>query len=241
MTRYTDNQYHDAYPDGIETHYWHSSRNRILLNQLDTISFTGIALDVGCGRGMDVMKFREAGYDYHGVEIGNPPPYFAGSEKYLTTDTRSFDLPAEFREQVTLLSFLDVLPCVENIPAFLEAHYEHFPNVRYILAWIVARQEIFSNYDEHVGSLKRYTLQECKHFFPTRNFINLQYCFRLLYPPARFLSMVKMDRGTAIQSPAEGPSWIRTAHSILSQYFVAEAHLLPKSIWGTSIVALVEV
>ncbi|MBG0791830.1 MAG: hypothetical protein H0S80_15170 [Desulfovibrionaceae bacterium] len=240
MTRYTDNQYEDAYPDGIETHYWHSSRNRVLLDQLDAIRFSGIGLDVGCGRGMDVMKFRQAGYDYHGVEIGRPAPYYPGSEPYLTYDRTSFDLPREFRERVTLLSFLDVLPCVEDIPAFLQAHYEHFPNVRHVLAWLVARQEIFSNYDVHVGSLRRYTLDECRALFPKANILNLQYCFRLLYPPARTLSLLGMDRSTAIQSPAGSTPPVRAAHALLSRYFVLESRILPKTVPGTSIVCLVE-
>lgn len=240
MTRYTENLYEDAYPDGIETHYWHSSRNRVLLNQLKSISFSGIGLDVGCGRGMDVMKFRQAGYDYHGVEVGNPTPYYSGSEPYLHLNQASLDLPCGFREQVKLLSFLDVLPCVKDIPAFLEAHYAHFPNVRYVLAWLVARQELFSNYDVHVGSLRRYTLEECRALFPRATIRNLQYCFRLLYPPARLLSLLGVDRNTTIQSPADGSRLGRAAHAALSRYFVAESCVLPKALPGTSIVCLVE-
>ncbi|WP_285906389.1 hypothetical protein [Pseudodesulfovibrio pelocollis] len=240
MTRYTDAQYEDAYPDGIESHYWHSARNRILLDQLDTIRFSGVGLDVGCGRGMDVMKFREAGYDYHGVEVGNPAPYLPAGGQYLHLNRSSFDLPQDFREQVTLLSFLDVLPCIKDMSVFLQAHYAHFPNVRYVLAWMVARQEIFSNYDVHVGTLKRYTLNEVRALFPIGTILNAQYCFRLLYPPARMLSLLGIPRNTKIHPPANDSLATRTAHALLSRYFVLESEILPKNLWGTSIVCLVE-
>lgn len=179
--KHTKQQYQSAYPDGIEFHYWHSSRNKILCNQLKKIQFSGIALDVGCGRGMDVQKFRDAGFNFHGVEVGNPTPYYTTTREHLSLNQSSLELSQDFRESVSLLSFLDVLPHIEDPQSFVEQHRAKYPNVKYILAWVVGRQEIHSNYDEYVGAFRRYSLDECQALFPGCKSISIQYCFHLLY------------------------------------------------------------
>lgn len=238
--RHTAQQYESAYPDGIEFHYWHSSRNRILCDQLRKINFSGVALDVGCGRAMDVQKFRDAGFNYFGVEVSNPTPYFAKTSEYLSLNQSSLELPEDFRNSVRLLSFLDVLPHIEDPYSFVEQHRVRFPNVKYMLAWIVGRQELYSNYDRYVGAFRRYSLDECRDLFPGSKVITLHYCFHLLYCFAFALKFFKLDRGVNIQAPDAGNSITMHAHKLISDYLFLESKLFPKRLFGSSIVCLVE-
>ncbi|MEF2230692.1 MAG: methyltransferase domain-containing protein [Pseudodesulfovibrio sp.] len=238
-TRHTQQQYDSAYPDGIEFHYWHSARNRILCNQLKKIGFSGVALDVGCGRGMDVQKFRDAGFDYYGVDVGVPTPYYPKTKPFLFLDQGSLELPESFRKDVRLLSFLDVLPHIQDPADFVEKHRARFPNVEYILAWIVGRQEIYSNYDRYVGAFRRYSLGDCRSLFPGCRAVTLRYCFHLLYLPALVLSCLNIDRNTIIQAPESPMS--RAMNKFISGYLCLEAKCLPGGLFGSSIVSLMEI
>ncbi|QJB58048.1 methyltransferase domain-containing protein [Pseudodesulfovibrio sp. zrk46] len=239
--KHTKEQYLSAYPDGIEFHYWHSSRNRILCDQLKKINFSGVGLDIGCGRGMDVQKFRDAGFNYYGVEISNPTPYYPQTADYLNLNQSSLELPEEFRKDVSLISFLDVLPHMEDPYTFVKQHRAKFPNLKYILAWIVGRQELYSNYDKYVGAFRRYSLKDCYELFPGGQPVTLQYCFHLLYLPALMLSLCKQDRNTDIQAPDKNNQFMMRAHKLVSDYLVMEAKWFPKKIFGSSIVCLMEV
>lgn len=238
--KHTKQQYDSAYPDGIEFHYWHSARNRILCDQLGKIKFSGVALDVGCGRGMDVQKFRDAGFDFYGVEVGNPTPYYSSTAEYLSLNQSSHGLSTSFRQSVRLLSFLDVLPHIKDPKTFVEQHRVTFPNVKYILTWIVGRQEIYSNYDKYVGAFRRYSLDSCQALFPGCQTITLQYCFHLLYFFAYALKACNVNRGTAIKAPDRNNKFLIRAHKFISDYLVLEAKYLPKRSFGSSIVSLVE-
>lgn len=201
--------------------------------------FSGVALDVGCGRGMDVQKFRDAGFDYYGVDVGNPRPYYPETRDYLTYDQSSLELPEDFRNSVRLLSFLDVLPHIEDPAEFVRRHRDRFPNVKYILAWIVGRQEIYSNYDEYVGAFRRFSLDDCRTLFPGCRPVTLRYCFHLLYLPALALSCLNVDRSTDIQAPVSVLS--KRMHRLIADYLCLEARWLPGRLFGSSIVCLMEV
>src|ERR1051325_3501464 len=72
-TAFTDEQYANPYPPGIERSYWHRARNRILLRRLaPVLAPRARILDIGCGPGIVVDHLRREGLDCAGVDLGTP-------------------------------------------------------------------------------------------------------------------------------------------------------------------------
>ncbi len=238
MSSFSSKQYKMSYSNNIGFHYWNVARNMILCNELKKINFSGIALDVGCGRGVDVQKFRTAGFDFYGVEIGNPEPYFQNSKDILYFEQNSFDLNEDLRKRVELLSFLDVLEHIENPKTFLQKHFDYFPNVKWIIATFPARQELFSNYDTFYGHYKRFNFASCRSLFSNNKILNIQYLFHILYFPALLFKLVGIKRNTNIYPPSKK---MQKIHKLISKYFVYEAKIFPKKFIGSSILCVVKV
>ncbi|SMF34157.1 methyltransferase domain-containing protein [Desulfovibrio gilichinskyi] len=238
MSSFSSKQFNMSYPNNIDCHYWTVARNKILCNELKKINFSGLALDVGCGRGVDVQKFRAAGFDFYGAEVGNPEPYFPNYEEILYYGQDSFDLNEDFRKEVEVLSFLDVLEHIKDPKTFLQKHFEYFPNAKWIIATVPARQELFSNYDTCFGHYKRYNLACCASLFSKNKILSIQYFFHLLYFPALFFKIFGIKRNTTISPPSKH---IQKIHNFISKYFIYEAKFFPKKFVGSSILCVVKI
>jgi len=228
-----------VYPDGIENHSWNAARclilNRILGRFLPR---EAKLLDVGCGRGTEVSFLLEKGWDCSGCDISGVAPTNPEIADRLYSSTASFDLPDEFKSKIDCLLFLDVLDHIEDPVKFIGRHLESFCNVRYLLITVPARMELWSNYDDFCAHYKRYdlrTLSSMLEHFAVQD-VSGGYFFHTLYLPFLLTKLLGRKRSVQVSAPSGASIY---CHRLLAKYFEVEFCLLPKSLPGTSLYALV--
>src|SRR5687767_6840539 len=107
-TEFTADQFKLSYPDDVEDHWWHLTRNRILADTLANLAGSGTrVLEVGCGRGIVVKFLRNRGIDCTGVELGDVTP-IESVRSYIQGRTDAVDLPASERQRYNIILLLDV-------------------------------------------------------------------------------------------------------------------------------------
>lgn len=226
-----------AYPTGIEHHFWNLARNRILAKALKNCAAQGPMLEIGCGTGVVVAGLRDMGFDCWGSDLGHSQAA-AGAEKflYLGQDCRTLD--AGFRDSIRTLLILDVIEHVSDPVGFMTSIRESFPHAEKLLATVPARKELWSNYDDNYGHLRRYDRTMLANEVLAAGFSlrDMHYFFHALYLPMRLLS--KSGRSTEIQAPT---GFKRIIHKLLAAFCVAEAALVPGYIAGTSIIAVADI
>lgn len=239
-TRFNATQYEFAYPDGTEHHYWTNARAQIVVQRLKLLggaTQVGNILDIGCGRGTIVAYLRHLGCTAFGCDPDRSCPLNHEVEPYLYLGTEAFSLPAELRQQITLITLLDVLEHIEDPASFLSKCAIHFPHCRYILATLPARQELWSNYDEYYGHHRRYDREGARKLTAGGEFriLHQGYFFHLLYPAAWALKLMRKERDVIVHAPGQKSQWL---HRLLATFFRWEYKLLPASVLGTSLLVL---
>jgi methyltransferase family protein len=190
-----------------------------------------VVLDVGCGRGLTVDFLRKAGVDCHGVELADVQP-LPDVRPFVFTSQDVFALPEDLRRRVTVLLLLDV---VEHLPApeaFLAACVLHFPSLSRLIVTVPARAELWSNYDDFYGHVRRYdraSLQALIRPVASRS-PAAGYFFHALYPVMRAQLAVASERPLAHQAPR----W-QWPHRVAARLFDLEERLLPARWYGTSL------
>jgi|SRR5450432_3948357 len=237
-TAFTEEQYANPYPPGIEKHYWHQARNRILLRKLRPV--LGIAdkvLDIGCGPGIVVDYLRRLGVDCAGVDLGSPVPATSEVAPFLDLGKSAFDLDPAVRSSFTVLLFMDMLEHLPNPEEFLAECETHFPNARHIFVTLPARMEIWSSYDEYYGHYRRYALDAVGGLVGRTQFrlIGSGYFFHLLYAAARVLAATSKARSLRVVAPKVG-----LPHTVLGHLLDLEEWLVPRSVHGSSVYAMFE-
>lgn len=188
-------------------------------------------LDIGCGRGLTVDYLRKAGVDCHGVELADVQP-LPDVRPFVHTSQEAFALPEDLRRRVTVLLLLDV---VEHLPApeaFLAGCVQHFPAVSRLIVTVPARSELWSNYDDFYGHLRRYdrgSLQALIRPVASRR-ADAGYFFHALYPVMRAQLALAAERPLAHQPPR----W-RWPHRLAAGLFDLEERLVPARWYGTSL------
>jgi hypothetical protein len=190
-----------------------------------------VVLDVGCGRGLTVDFLRKAGVDCHGVELAGVEP-LPGVRAFVSTAQDAFTLPEELRRRVTVLLLLDV---VEHLPApeeFLLGCVQHFPSLSRLIVTVPARAELWSNYDDFYGHLRRYDRQALQALIRpvASRGADAGYFFHALYPVMRAQLAVSSERPVAQQAPRW--PW---PHRVAARVFDLEQRLLPAGWYGTSL------
>jgi SAM-dependent methyltransferase len=235
-TAFTDEQYANPYPPGIEHSYWHRARNRILLQRLAPVLAPGARLlDIGCGPGIVVDHLRRAGLDCAGVDLGTPLPATPEVAPHLRLGVSAFDLPAAEREAISALLLMDVLEHLPEPAEFLAQCRRAFPAAKHVFVTLPARMEIWSTYDEYYGHYRRYALEDLPALVARTDLgvAESGYFFHALYAAARVLSLATKKRSHVVSAPR-----LRFAHALLGRAFVLEASLLPSRAPGSSLYAL---
>jgi hypothetical protein len=225
-------QYTEAYSPGVEQIYWHLSRNRIILSLLRRLP-PGRVLDVGCGRGILVDYLAGTGVDCHGLELGNPPVPDHLRHRVISGKASS-DLPPDFRASIRVIILGDVLEHIEDPPSFLKTILADFPAAQYFIVAVPARSELWSNYDEHYGHFRRYSLSslEAELTLGGIETIESSYMFRLLYPLTRFALALRGKRPTQVNPPKH-----TAIHRLAARLLYADFALLPAGTYGTSLIS----
>jgi len=235
-TAFTREQYAEPYPPGIEKHYWHRARNRILERKLvRLLGPSDRVLDIGCGPGIAVGHLRHRGVNCFGVDLGTPIPATSDVAPFLRLGASALDLEPRFRESLTTLLFLDVLEHLPSPRDFLHDCITRFPNARRFFVTLPACMEIWSNYDEYYGHFRRYTL-ESLHDIAYPNELRLLgsgYFFHSLYWAAR--AFAKTQRSTRVSAPK-----LAFVHAAVGRFLDLEERLVPGTLRGSSLYALFE-
>ncbi|MFK4492350.1 methyltransferase domain-containing protein [Bradyrhizobium sp. USDA 336] len=232
-TEFSENEYYDAYPPGYERHYWHCARSAIFKSYVH--AFCGIGdtiLEIGAARGHYVSVLRKAGFDAYGCDLGDPWVH-EEVRPFVFTKTHFADIDKELRDRVSTVLLLDVLEHIEQPVTFIEAIFRALPALRSLIIAVPARQELWSSFDEHYRHFRRYDVAELRKLALQSCFSikSYSYFFHALYAPALLLKTLGIKR----RAPFYAPKASRL-HRLLGIAFWVESHLLPKNIYGTSII-----
>ncbi|MBN1183057.1 MAG: class I SAM-dependent methyltransferase [Bacteroidales bacterium] len=237
-TAFTHTHYEQLYPEGIEKHYWNSSRNKTINRLLKRYIVSGSEiLEIGCGKGIVVNYLRNKGYNVFGVELSmiDPLPDVAS---YIKSGISAFDLEEEERRRVKIILLLDVIEHIEDPSVFLEEITEKYRNLEKIIITVPARNELFSNYDRFNNHYTRYNKKLLVEVMKKTR-LNIEwgrYIYHTLYLPTLLYLKLNKDRPTHIIPPKGKIN--KCIHQLLCTWFVIESYIVPRSIPGTSIVAV---
>ena len=191
-------------------------------------------LDVGCGRGILLEYLNTRGIDAYGVEL-SPVPVPGRLEGRLFAGMTAESLAEPFRASVDTLVLGDVIEHLPDPQGYLKRLLAAFNQVGAILITVPARQEVWSNYDEHYGHYRRYDLGSLRSTVVSTGFIPIElgYLFRFLYPPALLLRSLGMQRRVFLAAPR-----LPTVHRIIAGAIHAEYRLFPRWLPGTSAICV---
>jgi SAM-dependent methyltransferase len=227
---YVEQQYSENYPAGVEHTYWHLARNAIVAENLRLLGARCV-LDVGCGRGILVEFLNEQGFECYGVDPGAAPVAEQLRGKlFIGVTAQQLDL--ETREKIDTLVLGDVIEHIEDPQVFLLDLQRSFPRVRGFLIMVPARQELWSNYDQHYGHYRRYDLDSLRDTARAAglNVEHVSYFFKLLYPMMWGILKLRGRRSTQLRGPSGGT----TLHRFMAAVLRADYHWLPSGMYGTS-------
>src|SRR4051794_10057688 len=126
-TAFAGQQFDHAYPAGMELHWWHLARNRIVARELgNRVAGNSRILEIGCGRGIVLDALLQQGWDAWGVDLGIAEP-IESARKRIVYGTQATSLTPSFRSSVQCLLLLDVIEHIEHVPDFLTEILSAFP------------------------------------------------------------------------------------------------------------------
>ncbi|MBM0740839.1 class I SAM-dependent methyltransferase [Phormidium sp. CLA17] len=235
-TEFRDDQYQLCYPEGVENHWWHLARNRLLEQHLRKLSKQNAAiLDVGCGCGITVKYLRSKAINCFGVEPAEARP-LKNMDQYIYVGKKAEDLPEIERNRYSLLLLLDVVEHIADPGIFLKDLVALFPNLTHVIITVPACPELWSNYDEFYGHYRRYSISMIERLSQQLNWQLVWnfYFFQLLYLPARLITKTGQKRAIEMKAP-EGVS--KRIHSLISYILTVTNYTHFLGLPGTSITA----
>jgi hypothetical protein len=234
-TEFSGDEYDEAYPPGYELHYWHRARGDIVKHHVSSVCKRGdTVLEIGAGRGHYVRILRAAGFDAYGCDLGNPRVH-ADVRSFVFGGTDFANLDATLRERVTAVLLLDVIEHIERPADFVSSVLGSLPAVRALVITVPARQELWSNYDEHYRHFLRYDTQGLGQVARASG-LSIRtsgHFFHALYLPALILKRIGLKRSTAFAAPKS-----RWLHKLLGRMFWLESRWLPRGFFGTSLICV---
>ncbi len=234
-TEFEGGEYDEAYPPGYEYHYWHRARGAIVRDLVRVCSGRGdTVLEIGAGLGHYVRLLRDDGFDAYGCDLGNPRIHHEVKD-FVFGNMDFADLEVDLRKRVKTVLLLDVIEHIEKPGEFLASIMRSLPGVRSIVITVPARQEIWSNYDEHYRHFLRYDVDRLREVAREAllTVTAWNYFFHALYFPAWLLKQAGKNRQTAFAAPKS-----RSLHEWLGRAFWLESKLVPRGVYGSSLVCV---
>ncbi|AMA60023.1 class I SAM-dependent methyltransferase [Bradyrhizobium sp. CCGE-LA001] len=234
-SEFSHDEFDELFPPGYERHYWHCARSAIVKSYAHTFCGLGdTLLEIGTARGHYVRVLRKAGFDAYGCDLGDPWVH-EEARPFVFPQTDFAELDKDLRNRVTTVLLLDVLEHVEQPVKFIEAMFRALPSLRLLIITLPARQEIWSNFDEHYRHFLRYDVNELRKL-ALRSRLSIRsysYFFHALYVPTLFLKKMGIKRMTTFRAPKA--AWI---DELLGIAFWVESRILPKNVYGTSLISV---
>lgn len=238
-TEFTNEQYDEVYPEGIDRHFWYVARNAIVLDAIRWIerqyrTRIGCMLEVGCGPGVVVDYLRRNGRDCYGVELA-PVAVPENLKERIWGGTDCLSLPEKFRAGVELVLLLDVIEHIEDPAGFLAKIRDVYRNCRWVLISVPARKELWSNFDDRYGHFRRYDVAMLGRELEAAGaaMVRSRYRFALLYPI--LYALARIGKGRPLSNRTPRPAFL---HRLLGEVIRRETWVCPRWVYGTSIVAI---
>jgi SAM-dependent methyltransferase len=230
---YSTEQFEENYPPGIKNHYWIKARNNIIYRHLKKrLGRSDVVLDIGCGTGVVLEFLNDKGIKCIGVERGIPKIENRWADKIYFGNSLE-NLNESYKTKITIGLILDVLEHIQQPEILINSITKNLRKISYLLVTVPARQELWSNYDDHFGHYKRYTTKELTELFRKNGYevVEVKYFFHLLYFPLLILSKIGHMRKVKQKSQNN-----KLLHSIVASFFYLEEILIWKKLFGTSII-----
>jgi SAM-dependent methyltransferase len=236
-SEFSERQFDEAYPEGVEQHFWHLARNRIVEATLRKgFNGKGRILEVGCGTGLVLRYLRGRGLDCWGCDLSCPRVSDAIRPfVFINQDFRTLDV--SFRREICALLLLDVLEHVPDDAGFLRALAECFPKCESLVLTVPARTELWSNYDDHYGHLRRYDRTSLAATVDRGGFalVHQGYFFHELYLPLLAATKLAGGRDPEWRPPTRASARL---HRFIATFSGLCYTIIPRSLPGTSLIAL---
>jgi len=238
-TAFTHDQFSEAYPDGIENHFWYVARNGFVSGAIRWIEGRqsrpiGKMLEIGCGRGIVVDYLCRSGRDCYGAEL-SPVAVLDAVKDRVWPGTDCLALPERFRREVELILLLDVIEHIEDPVRFLAGIKQAYPDCRWLIISVPARMELWSNFDEAYGHFRRYDDAMLRRELAQAGaeLVRSRYHFVLLYLAMYALLRTGRDRRLSNDTPGSP-----LLHRLLGNLIRCETWLCPPWIYGSSIIGV---
>ena len=236
-TEFYNDEYSQAYPDGIEKNYWNLARKKTILSVVRKFNLDNL-LDVGCGRGIVTGYLFSNKINVTGVELGMTTPIENTGVKIMY-NTDATTLPEETRSKFKTISLFDVIEHIEKPVEFIQLLSDKFRNVESLIITVPARQELWTNFDDYYGHFRRYTLESLQSELKQSGFRikSCGYFFHSLYYMIRVSNMINKKRELKFDPP-KGLSLI--IHKFFGSLLFLESKLLPGKMLGSSVICVAE-
>jgi SAM-dependent methyltransferase len=197
--------------------------------------------EVGCGHGLVQRQFEEAfGVAVDGFDLNLGPLQQNISTKGRLLYYNVFEKRPEFGGRYDLVVLFDVLEHIENQAQFLDAVMFLVKEKGRILINVPALQNLYSEYDEHAGHLRRYSLLELSDLFTKQGLqVRTSTYWGLPLLPSlwlrkRHLQFVRSD-AVIRRGFDPGSKLVNRA-----MYLLSCLELVPQRLSGTSVMLLAE-
>ncbi|MEP1471047.1 MAG: methyltransferase domain-containing protein [Halieaceae bacterium] len=229
----------EAYPAGIERHFWHIARCDLIYRWISSELDPGdLVMDVGCGTGIVVNALKKKSLNIRGVEMG-----MASVMPEVISEVRTganlFDLDENIKSQIRAVLLLDVLEHMQNRREFIERIYRDLPNCRLVLVTVPARMEVWSSYDEYWGHYLRYDRSVLEAEIASGGFAvkKTSYFFHWIYLTSLLFKAIGLSKSTEFQPIAE-TGVKATFHRLVGWLSSWESRLMPGFVAGSSIICV---
>lgn len=230
-TAFTDEEFDGIYPEGIERNFWHTCRNRFILEGLSPhLTY----MDVGSGRGVVTDYLYKHGVAIEGAELGDSNPMLNNTVP-IHHKTDATELSLAQRLQIQALTFFDVIEHIEQPIPFLESMLAAYPNVTEMVFTVPARQEIWTNFDEFNRHFMRYNLTDMQRVVNSLGFrvVTNRYFFQSLY--WLLFAKTRFSRANRDEQQRPPKGIMAGIHRIIGNLMFWESKLLPKHWYGSSV------
>lgn len=233
-TAFSDVEWQTLYPEGFERYFWHIARNSLISYYLHRWRAEPL-LEIGAGRGPVLAALRKAGWKAYGVELAQMPPLSSDLPIRYCQDV--FLLPEKERLTYKSLALFDVIEHLPERVKFLEDLRRVFPHMRYLYLTVPARPEIWSDHDEFNKHFLRYTPAKLYEELSEAGYhiVFWRYIFHALYWVIHLNLRIRRKINPQINPPRGLQMYL---HSLIGKLFYWEGRLLPRTWYGSSLIAV---
>ena len=240
-SEFQDQEYLTAYPKGMHKHWWNVARNSVISRYANLyIPKDHKILEVGCGTGVVTAHLKKKGWEIDGIDLGTPPAHLLATQS-LILGKDALDLPKEKQKSYKAIGLFDVLEHIDKPGLFLDKVFKEFENATHMIATVPARQELWSNYDEHYGHQMRYNTSSTNELLRESGLrpLKMAYFFHSLYPVMRALTLTSRKQRKVELAPPSG-GFSSFMHLSVGKALAMDSLMLPEPLIGTSMIFIAE-